>query len=240
MSKTAFAASAVVVLCLASLSAYYISSQNVEAQRQQTAALEQDVAAFQQQLAEARKEIESLRTGLADGRDENLKLEMEVAKTQDELASFKREKAHNGPLAFHADKLPAGVGKMVQGLLKNADIDVDEVIKLGALDPDAAPANPQKGNGEKAADKDEEAKKKGFTVRRFKLPGGGEGKIVTRMMTMGADEDMVKELENGKVQIREFDIGNGQGKGQVIIRLDGNLGGKEPKPQEPPKVKEDF
>jgi len=240
MSKTTLAASAAVLFCLTSLSAYYISSAKVDAQQAQTTALQQNVEELQQQLAATQEQLGALRTDLADRQDENLTLKMQVAKTQDELASLKEERGNGAGFAFQTDgKMPPEIAKMVNGILKNAEVNVDvnEVIELDEIAPDAEPADPRKDNETDATDADEEAKK-GFKIRRFKLPGGGEGKIMTKTMVLGTDGELLKKMKEGNVKIQQFDMGNGEGKGQVIIRMHG--GPKEPKSQEPPKVKDDF
>jgi RNA polymerase sigma-70 factor (ECF subfamily) len=244
MSKTSLMIAGVAVFCLTGVTSYFISDAKDETQRAQTAALEQNVTQLQQELTSARKELEPLRAGLADLKDQNLALKMQVAETQDKLASFNGERGGHmrDAIAWKADAkgMPPEVAMMVKGMLKDAHVKLDvdgvkELIELGV-----EPEDLQEGDEEKAevTEGDGVTKKGGLQVKRFKLPGGGEGKIVTHMMVLGEDGE-VQVGPEGKVQIHGFDIGDGEGRGEVVIRLDGHRKA-EKKAAPPPKIKDDF
>jgi len=212
VSKVSMAVSAAVIVCLTSLSAYYISSTQAQGQREQTAVLQRSVEDLQRQLSTAQHEIETLRTDLVARQDENSVLQKQADDARTELESLTQSTSEGVKLAFRTD-----------GVLQAGSRSVDVLRVSGKSEPSH--------RSEKGDTATPEERKELLLQNRV------DAKVFRRVMVLHAANGRSKEVSNGG-QVRRFEIDADEG--QVVIRLKDLNGIKEPEPQEPPKVQDEF
>jgi len=212
VSKVSMAASAAIIVCLTSLSAYYISSTQAQGQREQAAVLQRSVEDLQRQLSTAQREIETLRSDLVAREDENSVLQRQADDARTELESLTQSNSEGVKLAFRTD-----------GMLQAVPHSTGVLRVFGKSEPSH--------RSEKGDTATPEERKELLLQNRV------DAKVFRRVMVLHAANGRSKEVSNGG-QVRRFEIDADEG--QVVIRLDGLNEMKEPGPQEPPKVQDDF